>query len=158
MGEEEKENAFKVTDKRFIKNSQEEEEEKEKERGFKVTDKRSVKDSGEKKEKGTKREEEKEDKQPAGPAASTGDRSSFPELNFSTFILSLSTSAMFYFGDIPDPVTKNKAKNLPAAKETIDILDILKEKTKGNLTQDEEGLIDDILYNLRMRYVKVKGE
>ncbi len=142
--------------------SEEEKEEKEKERGFKITDRRLVKDSEKEKEKGTKREEEKgtkreeekEDKQSAEFAASTEDRSSFPELNFSTFILSLSTSAMLHFGDIPDPITKENVKNLPAVKETIDILDILKDKTKGNLTQDEEMLIDDILYNLRMRYVK----
>ena len=76
-----------------------------------------------------------------------------PEVSFSSFILSLSSSALLHFGEIPDPVTNKKEKNLPMAKQTIDILAILKEKTKGNLTKDEEALLDNILYDLRLRYV-----
>ena len=61
---------------------------------------------------------------------------------------------MYHFGDFPDPVTKESKRNLAAAKQTIDILTILKTKTEGNLDEDENQLLDDILYELRMRFVK----
>jgi len=77
------------------------------------------------------------------------------EINFSTFILSLGSSVMLNFGDIPDPVTGNKEKNLPMAKQTIDILTILREKTRGNLTEDEEKLFENILAELQMQYVNL---
>ena len=77
------------------------------------------------------------------------------ELNFSTFILSLSSSVMLNFGEIPDPVTGEKEKNLPMAKQTIDILAMLQEKTKGNLTEDEAKLLDNVLADLRLHYVNL---
>lgn len=77
-----------------------------------------------------------------------------PEINFSTFIISLSSSAMFHFGEIPDPATNKKQRNLPLAKQTIDILGIIQEKTRGNLTEEENKLLDNLLYDLRMRYVE----
>ena len=77
-----------------------------------------------------------------------------PEIDFASFIFSLSTSAYIHFGALPDPGSKKTEKNLPMAKHTIEILGILKDKTKGNLTQEEEDLLDNILYDLRMRYVK----
>ena len=77
-----------------------------------------------------------------------------PEINFAGFIFSLSTTAMYHFGDFPDPVTKETRRNLAAAKQTVDILSILKTKTEGNLDEDEKQLLDGILYELRMRFVK----
>lgn len=77
-----------------------------------------------------------------------------PEIDFSTFIFSLSTSALFHFGDFPDPSTQKAEKNLLAAKQTIDLLGMLKEKTRGNLDPGEEELLDNFLFELRMRYVK----
>lgn len=77
-----------------------------------------------------------------------------PEITFSNLIFSFSTSALIQLGEIEDPVTKKKDKNLPLAKQTIDLIGMLKEKTKGNLTPEEENLINNILYDLRMRYVK----
>lgn len=88
----------------------------------------------------------------AGPAA--GEETQLPEVNFSTFIFSLSSSALLHFGEIPDPSSGSKKKNLGMAKHTIDILSMLEEKTRGNLTHDEEQLFKNILYDLRMRYVK----
>lgn len=81
-----------------------------------------------------------------------------PEINFATFILSLSSSAMLHFGDIEDPVSGKKERNLTIAKQTIDMIDMLREKTKGNLTKDEEGLMENILYELKLRYVKESGK
>jgi hypothetical protein len=72
---------------------------------------------------------------------------------FSTFILSLSTSVLVCLGELPDPLKNEKSTNLPLAKQTIGIIEMLKEKTKGNLTEEEDRLIESILYDLRMKYV-----
>jgi hypothetical protein len=80
-----------------------------------------------------------------------------PEINFSTFIFSLNSSALLHLGVIEDPNTGQKTKDLPLAKQTIDILGMLEEKTKGNLTEDEAGILKNFLYELRMLYVKAKG-
>ena len=80
-----------------------------------------------------------------------------PEINFSTFIISLNASALLHLGVINDPGTGKKVKNLPLAKQTIDILCMLEEKTKENLSKEEENLLKHILYDLRMIYVKEQG-
>jgi hypothetical protein len=80
----------------------------------------------------------------------------YPPVTFSDFIVSLSTSVIYHFGDIPDPISKKAEKNLEAAKQTIDILALLEQKTKGNLDENEKKLMDAILFELRMRYVKEK--
>lgn len=80
----------------------------------------------------------------------------FQEVNFVNFILSLSTTAMYHFGDFPDPVSQQAQRNLKAAKQTIDILGMLRAKTEGNLDDNEKSLMDGLLFELRMRYVKEK--
>jgi len=60
-------------------------------------------------------------------------------------------------GEIQDPFTKKSTKNLPLAKQTIDLISMLKEKTKGNLSPEEEKVTEYVLYDLRMRYVKAAG-
>jgi Domain of unknown function (DUF1844) len=79
-----------------------------------------------------------------------------PEINFATFIFSLNHSVLVHLGVTEDPVTGKKETNLSIAKQTIDILGMLEEKTKGNLTQDEEKMLKNMLYDLRMIYIKVK--
>jgi hypothetical protein len=81
-------------------------------------------------------------------------------LSFAAFVLSLAHTAAVHFGDIPDPVSGRAAeRNLPAAQQMIDILALLEEKTRGNLTAEERQLLDQILYELRMRFVEAnKGE
>ncbi len=81
----------------------------------------------------------------------------FPEINFSTFIVSLNASALLHLGAIDDPTTGQKTKNLPMAKQTIDILSMLEEKTAGNLNNEEKNLLKNILYDLRLMYVKEMG-
>ena len=76
-------------------------------------------------------------------------------ITFSTFILSLNTAALIHLGELPDPVTQKKKVNLLLAKQTIDTLEMLKEKTKGNLTIDEEKLLDTILYELKLKFIKI---
>jgi hypothetical protein len=135
------------------------------EKGFVIKDRRRFDDSGEarpetpREQAPAKTQESKPEAQAAEPrqdekAQGTSTEQSFPELNFSTFVFSLGTSAMYHFGDFPDPVTKKAERNLEAAKQTIDILAILKDKTKGNLSEDEERLLESLLYELRMRYVR----
>ncbi len=75
-------------------------------------------------------------------------------IDFATFILSLSSSAAFHLGLAPHPENKCACTNLPMAKQTIDILTVLQEKTKGNLDGEEERLLGEILYNLRMAFVR----
>ena len=89
-------------------------------------------------------------------AASAEDAESFqlPQINFATFIFSLNTSVLVYLGIIDDPASGKKVKNLALAKQTIDILGMLEEKTRGNLTKDEKSMLKHILYDLRMIYVK----
>lgn len=77
-----------------------------------------------------------------------------PKIDFSTFVLSMNSSVLVQLGLIDDPATGEKTKNLPLAKQTIDMLAMLEEKTKGNLTEDEEKILTNILYELRMLYVK----
>ena len=80
-----------------------------------------------------------------------------PEINFATFVVSLNASALLHLGAIEDPTTGKTGKNLPMAKQTIDILSLLEEKTAGNLSKDEENLLKSILYDLRIIYVKEKN-
>lgn len=80
----------------------------------------------------------------------------FPEINFATFVASLNASALLQLGAIEDPTTGTKNKNLPMAKQTIDILSMMQEKTTGNLSKEEENLLKNILYDLRLMYVKEK--
>ena len=79
-----------------------------------------------------------------------------PEINFATFIFSLNHSVLVHLGVVEDPSTGKKVRNLPLAKQTIDILGMLGEKTKGNLEEDEEKMLKNILYDLRMIYIKEK--
>ncbi|MBA3028890.1 MAG: DUF1844 domain-containing protein [Desulfobacteraceae bacterium] len=81
----------------------------------------------------------------------------FPEINFMTFIMSLNASAMVNLGVLDEPGSQKKDKNLMLGKQTIDILAMLQEKTKGNLSPDEENMLKNILYDLRIIYVKEKS-
>lgn len=76
------------------------------------------------------------------------------KMDFSGFILSLNASALIHLGEIPDPQSRERSVNRPAVKHTIDILELLSEKTRGNLSDEEQKLLDDVLYDLRMKYVK----
>ena len=80
--------------------------------------------------------------------------SSLPEIDFSSFVFSLSTSALCHLGEVPDPVTQRIEKDLPLAKQTIDILGMLQEKTRGNLAPEEARMLEGILADLRWRYVR----
>jgi hypothetical protein len=79
-------------------------------------------------------------------------------INFASFVLSLVHTAAVHFGDVADPNTGERHQpNLPLAQQMIDILAMLEEKTRGNLSAEERQLIDQVLYELRMRFVEVSG-
>ena len=75
------------------------------------------------------------------------------QVDFSTFIMSLTSSAFYHLGDMPDPTTGKKEVNLPAVQQTIDMLIMLREKTKGNLIEDENKLLEQLIYELQVKYV-----
>jgi len=76
-----------------------------------------------------------------------------PDIDFNTLVLSLSTSALMHLGKLPD--AENATVNLAHAKQSIDCIALLEEKTRGNLTGEEERLITEVLYDLRLRFVAV---
>ena len=130
-------------------------------KGYTVKDRRYLHLSEE--EKAKVREEEASQKAPteaqnaAGAAGAAAAEVPLPELTFSTFIFSLGSSAFTHLGAIPDPQTGQTQKDLPLAKQTIDLLGLLREKTRNNLTAEEENLFDSLLYDLRMKYVQEAG-
>jgi hypothetical protein len=73
--------------------------------------------------------------------------------DFQTFLLSLVSSAMLHLGEVPDPDTNERKVNLAMAQQTIDILTMLREKTSGNLTAEEDSLFGRLLYDMRLRFV-----
>ena len=81
-------------------------------------------------------------------------REALPEINFSTFVISLSTQALMNLGEIANPLSGKVETDVAVAKQMIYILGMLKEKTIGNLSDHEDRLIQEILYDLRMRYVE----
>ncbi len=87
----------------------------------------------------------------------SGGKRALPEVTFTNLVMSLSTSALFLLGEISEPSTGKKNRDLVLAKHSIDTLNMLQEKTKGNLTEDEEKMLQNILYDLKIRYVNISG-
>jgi len=108
--------------------------------GFTITDRRGV-----------------EDGETADPTAGPRDASAagaYPPVDFHTFILSLGSSALFHMGELDGPDGQAGQPDLPLAKHTIDVIAMLEEKTKGNLSAPEANLVESLLYDLRLRYVE----
>ena len=135
--------------------------EKGEEKGFVIKDKRIFSE----KEQELKKEDKEPEKEPvkeetkaqeAASAEKQEAEAQLPEINFPTFIISLNASALVNLGAIEDPASGKKVKNLLIAKQTIDILNMLEEKTRGNLTEEEEQILKNNLYDLRIIYVKEK--
>lgn len=126
--------------------------------GFTVRDRRTFDSEGKVKEsvraekqEDQKKDKDREEKKEKGTAP-------LPEVNFSSFLLSLSSSSLLHLGEIADLQSGEKKKDLALAKQSIDIISLLKDKTKGNLTPEEENLLDHLLYDLRMRFVKASEQ
>ena len=98
--------------------------------------------------------EEQETKDQEKQTDSSKEKETEPfQVDFSTFIMSLTSSAFYHLGDMPDPSTGKKEVNLPAVQQTIDMLIMLREKTKGNLKEDEKKLLEQLVYELQVKYV-----
>lgn len=98
-----------------------------------------------------------EEKTERSESAQKKSASQLPLITFSTFIVSLNAAVLSNLGVIDDPAAGRRTKNLPLAKQTIDVLAMLEEKTRGNLTQDEATLIQSVLYDLRIIYLRELG-
>ena len=79
-----------------------------------------------------------------------------PQVTFTSLVLSLNTTALFHLGELAHPDGGEKSVDLELVKHTIDTLVLLRDKTKGNLDNDESQLFDKVLYDLKMRFVKAK--
>jgi hypothetical protein len=141
-------------------------EDKDSPRGFRVTDRRRFSEEGEEREVESQEGQVESEDRPvghaAGPDVAPGAAGTMREtagheapVNFSTFVLGLSTQALLHLGEIDDPTTGRLERDLEAAKHVIDILGLLKDKTRNNLEQAEDRLLDAVLYDLRMKYVEL---
>ncbi|HUC98956.1 MAG TPA: DUF1844 domain-containing protein [Candidatus Polarisedimenticolaceae bacterium] len=138
------------------------EEEKKEGKGFTVQDRRRFSETGDSRDDARSstdagdRVETKatEDSTSQPPGKADEQQTALPEINFSTFVISLSTQALMHLGEIANPLTGKVEPDRPVAKQMIDIIGMLREKTRGNLNSGEDRLIEDILFDLRMKYVE----
>ena len=129
--------------------------EQEEQGSFRVTDKRAFGDDGE-----TRPPDDSGASKPAGEPV-PGNAGSAPEeearqrppIDFPSYLLSYYTQGLVLLGEVPNPYTNKKEEDTESARHTIDILVMLEEKTKGNLSQDEQNLLENVLYELRMKYM-----
>jgi hypothetical protein len=132
-------------------------EEKSGDKGYTIQDRRRFSPDGE-----TRQDAPEENQQATATAPQTEEKSTggaerrqepLPEIDFSTFVISLSTQALMHLGEIANPLTGKIEPDVPVAKQMIDMIAMLKDKTRGNLSASEERLMEDILFDLRMKYV-----
>jgi hypothetical protein len=142
-------------------------EEKEENQSFKVVDKRRFTSEGDSSEgssgevhsgsevSGSLTDSKEQTKVASDERAASDRRSAHPqEINFSAFLMGIYTQTLIFMGDIPNPETSLTSVNLEAGKQNIDILSIIEDKTKGNLSPEEEHLLKEILTTLRLQFVK----
>jgi len=126
--------------------------------GFTVTDKRTFREDGQLREETAKSEA---GKRAGGPPASTGGETQqaqsgageLPPIDFPSYILSYYTQGLVLLGEVPNPYTNKQEEDLEASRHTINVLAMLQEKTRGNLTKEEDQLLDSVLYELRMKFM-----
>lgn len=132
-------------------------EEKSGDKGYTIQDRRRFSPDGE-----ARKDAPEENQQATAGAPQTEEKSAghaerrqepLPEIDFSTFVISLSTQALMHLGEIANPLTGKIEPDVPVAKQMIDIIGMLKDKTRGNLSASEDRLMEDILFDLRMKYV-----
>ena len=137
----------------------EDKDKREEEQGFRIVDRRRFDSDGNAKGDAAPAEESRRPAERRSEASGSQAQSQPPvqqEITFSSFVMSLATQALIQLGDMPPPQGLNLPVDREAAKQSIDILSMLEEKTRGNLDQEEGGLIEEILHNLRMSYIRKK--
>ncbi len=147
--EEEEQSAFKVTDRRMFTTEGEIREQQQSDPGEQAPPHKEEppKASQEEKPKASQEPSQKEE------AERTAEQDPSQGVNFASFLLSLATTGMVHLGEIPDPGSGQNMEDLEAARQMIDILGILKEKTEGNLSAEESHLLENVLYELRMKFM-----
>ena len=138
MAEEQNEKAFTVNDRRFSAQRESSQESS-------TTDARSGPSST---------AQQRRDQAPADTPSAAAQE----DVDFAALLVLLATQASMYLGNIPNPVNQKREKDLPAAKHFIDLLALLQVKTKGNLASEEEHLLQQMLFDLRLRYVREAGQ
>lgn len=126
-------------------------------KGFEVRDRRRFTDAGEARDDAEKPEPTEEPKETVSPSEPSSE-AEVPPITFGTFLVGLSTQALACLGEIPNPIDGERRTDLLGARELIDILSLLQAKTRGNLEKDEEELLENVLFDLRLRYVRRKRE
>ncbi len=132
--------------------------------GFRITDRRLFDEDGKPRQgpEGKDRKEENEAKEPGlsvdGTSAAEAPPGTGGQIDFPSYILSYYTQSLVLLGEVPNPYTNKKEEDLEAARHTVDILGMLRDKTKGNLTADEEQLLESILYEVRLKYMARKNQ
>jgi len=126
--------------------------------GFTINDRRTFTEGGDPRgEEATQADGKPARPEDAGEPGEPGEpHPGLPAVDFHTFVLSLGSSALLHLGELEHPDLGAPQKDLPLAKHTIDILAMLEEKTKGNLSPAEAKLIESLLYDLRLRFVEAK--
>jgi hypothetical protein len=125
------------------------------EQGFRITDKRGFRENGETPDASSATKET-----PAGASSSAAANAATeqelpprPPIDFPSYLLSYYTQGLVLLGEVPNPYTNKKEEDVEAARHTIDILTMLEQKTKGNLTKEEQQLLETVLYELRMKFM-----
>lgn len=126
--------------------------------GFRVTDKRIFREGGEVRDEASQTTSEGPASEPfkvldKPPAADEAPPESGDRIDFPSYILSYYTQGLVLLGEVPNPYTNKKEEDLEGARHTVDILSMLEEKTKGNLSKEEAQLLEGVLYELRMKYM-----
>ena len=146
MGEDE-DKGYTVEDRRYLNLSEEEKAELRKKAGAEAANKETAAEEA----------FQEASQKAAAESDKTAQEVPLPEISFSSLLFSLSSAAFVSLGAIPDPNTGKVERNLALVKQTIDLLGLLKEKTRNNLSPEEENLFDHLLYDLRMAYVREVG-
>ncbi len=120
--------------------------------GFVINDNRSSQLSEDDVKEKNSPEKENTDAKQASSSSDSAKTDNF-KIDFSTFILSLASTAFYHLGDTPDPTTGEANVNLPAVEQTIDMLRMLNQKTQGNLTAEEHKQLEQLIYELQMKYL-----
>jgi hypothetical protein len=132
------------------------------ETGFRITDRRMFNEKGERRDEEQQEAPKQEPAEPAGAAARQRSldprepEESGASIDFASFALSLATTGLVHLGEVPDPASGQRTESLEAAQQMIDILALLEDKTRGNLTPEESQLLEGLLYELRMKFLAKK--
>jgi hypothetical protein len=125
--------------------------------GFRVTDKRGFRDDAEEQ---TPEASKKTEETPANESSSAAEKAPSGQetpprtpIDFPSYLLSYYTQGLVLLGEVPNPYTNKKEEDVEAAQHTIDILSMLEQKTRGNLTKEEQQLLETVLYELRMKFM-----